>query len=398
MKQIIFLLLLCFTIKANAITGINFSAGSANIIGNVSATSLEGNGSNLVPIYGDHGGDNLGNHVANSNLSMAGFDITTSSKINSIALVGVGSGITGRSLAAIVSTIGVNSVCTDNIPNGTISTSTYLEAESISKTNLSTVIAFSTVTGKIKLLNSTCFNSLDGSKLIGISSVAINTGYPGGFSIGTYPIDVTGYAAKLCADNFIGGPAGRILYQIAVSSTGLVAVGTGGFILKGNSGGAPSWFNATDSNTASTVVKRDSSGGFTSGIITASGFAFGGPTQTSGYSPVSGSSTSMVTLPLTGTHQLASSITKTLTGGRVVFMGGSAQVTSTSGTPTVVAMLEYAGSQIAISSHTFTGNAIIPFYFFSNNSPSGSATVSLNFVVSGGSAELHSYSWKIRED
>jgi len=40
-------------------------------------------------------------------------------------------------------------------------------------------------------------------------------------------------------------------------------------LLQGNGAAAPSWIQATNSNTASTIVKRDSSGNFSAGTITA---------------------------------------------------------------------------------------------------------------------------------
>lgn len=51
-----------------------------------------------------------------------------------------------------------------------------------------------------------------------------------------------------------------------VTSTG---AGTSGYLLQGNGSAAPSWIQATNSNTASTIVKRDGSGNFSAGTITA---------------------------------------------------------------------------------------------------------------------------------
>ena len=45
--------------------------------------------------------------------------------------------------------------------------------------------------------------------------------------------------------------------------------GTSGYVLQSAGSGAPTWINATNSNTASTIVKRDASGNFSAGTITA---------------------------------------------------------------------------------------------------------------------------------
>ena len=47
------------------------------------------------------------------------------------------------------------------------------------------------------------------------------------------------------------------------------AAGTSGYLLQGNGSAAPSWIQATNANTASTIVKRDGSGNFSAGTITA---------------------------------------------------------------------------------------------------------------------------------
>ena len=49
------------------------------------------------------------------------------------------------------------------------------------------------------------------------------------------------------------------------------SVGTSGYVLQSNGSGAPTWINATSSNTASTVVKRNSSKGFEAGAVNLSG-------------------------------------------------------------------------------------------------------------------------------
>lgn len=62
---------------------------------------------------------------------------------------------------------------------------------------------------------------------------------------------------------------GGVIYGSSTSAYGCTAAGTSGYLLQSNGTSAPSWINATNSNTASTIVKRDSSGNFSAGTITA---------------------------------------------------------------------------------------------------------------------------------
>lgn len=62
---------------------------------------------------------------------------------------------------------------------------------------------------------------------------------------------------------------GGIIYGSSTTAYGCTAAGTSGYLLQSNGTSAPSWINATNTNTASTIVKRDSSGNFSAGTITA---------------------------------------------------------------------------------------------------------------------------------
>lgn len=62
---------------------------------------------------------------------------------------------------------------------------------------------------------------------------------------------------------------GGILYASASTTLANTAAGTSGYLLQSGGTGAPSWINATNANTASTIVKRDASGNFSAGTITA---------------------------------------------------------------------------------------------------------------------------------
>lgn len=60
-----------------------------------------------------------------------------------------------------------------------------------------------------------------------------------------------------------------VLYASAGTTLANTTAGTAGYLLQGNGAAAPSWIQATNNNTASTIVKRDSSGNFSAGTITA---------------------------------------------------------------------------------------------------------------------------------
>jgi hypothetical protein len=61
-----------------------------------------------------------------------------------------------------------------------------------------------------------------------------------------------------------------VAYYSTTTNLTSTSAGTSGYLLQGNGSAAPSWIQATNSNTVSTVVKRDSSGNFSAGTITAS--------------------------------------------------------------------------------------------------------------------------------
>lgn len=60
-----------------------------------------------------------------------------------------------------------------------------------------------------------------------------------------------------------------IIYASTTQAYASTSAGTAGYLLQSNASSAPTWIQATNSNTASTIVKRDSSGGFSAGTITA---------------------------------------------------------------------------------------------------------------------------------
>jgi len=63
---------------------------------------------------------------------------------------------------------------------------------------------------------------------------------------------------------------GGIIYASSANAYASSATGTAGQLLQSGGTGNPSWITATNENIANTVVKRDSSGNFAAGTITAS--------------------------------------------------------------------------------------------------------------------------------
>lgn len=60
-----------------------------------------------------------------------------------------------------------------------------------------------------------------------------------------------------------------VLYASASTTLTNTAAGTAGYLLQSNATSAPSWIQATNTNTGNTIVKRDASGNFSAGTITA---------------------------------------------------------------------------------------------------------------------------------
>ena len=61
-----------------------------------------------------------------------------------------------------------------------------------------------------------------------------------------------------------------LIYASATTTLAQISTGTSGYVLQsGGSSNAPSWIQATNANTANTIIKRDASGNFSAGTITA---------------------------------------------------------------------------------------------------------------------------------
>lgn len=129
-----------------------------------------------------------------------------------------------------------------------------VECESVDLTASSALMA-GKLAKAIKLttsLSTTAQQTFDGSAdtTIGVSGV-LGVGN-GGTGISTTPT--------------VGG----VVYGATTSTYGFTSAGTSGYLLQSNGSNAPTWINATNANTASSIVKRDASGNFKAGTITAS--------------------------------------------------------------------------------------------------------------------------------
>ncbi|MEI7529792.1 MAG: hypothetical protein WCK76_12715, partial [Elusimicrobiota bacterium] len=162
------------------------------------------------------------------------------------------------------------SIVSADITDYTIDTNDLKDASVRLGKLASDITALDVGTGRIKGLTGTYFNSLDGSSLIKISSVAINTVYPSAVRAGSYAISITGNAATATtATSLKGGLIGQVPYQSAANTTAMLAAGDAGDVLTAAGAAAPVWTEATAANTASSIVKRDATGSFTAGTITA---------------------------------------------------------------------------------------------------------------------------------
>ena len=83
---------------------------------------------------------------------------------------------------------------------------------------------------------------------------------------GSLRVTDTTYTTNL---NLSGATAWGVIYADNDKNIINTNAGTAGYLLQGSGAAAPSWIQATNSNIASTIVKRDSSGNFSAGTITA---------------------------------------------------------------------------------------------------------------------------------
>ena len=96
------------------------------------------------------------------------------------------------------------------------------------------------------------------------SGAAYATSSNGALTFGTLPIAQGGTGTSTAPTQW------GIIYASSTTAYASTEAGTAGYLLQSNATSAPSWIQATDANTGSTIVKRDASGNFSAGTITAS--------------------------------------------------------------------------------------------------------------------------------
>jgi len=228
--------------------------------------------------------------------------------------------------------------------------------------NASTVTTNANLTGDVTSVgNATTITSLPDSKLATIAtalkvsnsattatsantaSAIVARDASGNFTAGTITSALTGTATK--ATNIVGGLGGSIPYQTAVDTTALLANGTAGQVV--TSAGttlAPTWTTATDANTASAIVKRDASGNFTAGTVTATNAVLTGYLQRT--APVSTAINLTVTATTTWVICTAVAVLTlgAATAGREILVKNTTAATVTSASANVVPLVGGAAS------------------------------------------------------
>lgn len=182
---------------------------------------------------------------------------------------------------------------------------------------------------------------------------------------------------------------GGVIYASSTSTYASTAVGSSGQLLQSAGTGKPSWITATNSNTASTVVKRDSSGNFSAGTITANLTGTASKVNITSTNPSSGTTYRIPFMSSTGsqsllsndgigywTHEgttsavgtgelkLGNNIASGTAGNKrgMIYMYGQSSgyteiIPSNNTTSNVQVYLPSSGGTIALTSSNITGNA-----------------------------------------
>ena len=134
-------------------------------------------------------------------------------------------------------------------------------ATTVSLRAITNLTSAGTVTSNTNLITANTLNNWTGSSNI-TTLGTISTGTWSGSTIGV---------TKGGTGTTTAPVAGGIIYGGSATAYACLSPTTAGYLLQTNgSGNAPSWVQATNSNTANTVVKRDANGNFSAGTITAS--------------------------------------------------------------------------------------------------------------------------------
>lgn len=124
---------------------------------------------------------------------------------------------------------------------------------------ITNITSAGTITSNTNLITANTLNNWKGtSNIVTVGTISSGTWQGTSIKVGYGGTGTTTAPTK-----------GGVIYASSTSAYASTAAGTSGYLLQSGGGNAPSWINATNSNTASTIVKRDSSGNFSAGTITA---------------------------------------------------------------------------------------------------------------------------------
>ena len=251
----------------------------------------------------------------------------------------LGIGVTNSSLTS-VGTLGSLSVGNVN-STGIVTASTFVGALTGTATSTTNI---PNLTGDITSVN----------KATTLATVNSNVGtFGSGGSIPTITVNAKGLITGVTTTAV--NPANDGTLTLAVSGTGL----SGSASFTANQSGASSFTvtsNATNANTASTIVARDASGNFSAGTITAS--LTGTATSTTNIPNLTGAITSNNTTTSLGSFtsaQLATALTDETGSGANVFATSPTLVTPVLGAATATSIVVGSGVTINASGINVTG-------------------------------------------
>jgi len=305
-------------------TGLNESPAYTFNIANTTVSANTYGSASAVPVFAVNAQGQL-TSVTNTNIAISGSAVSgaISGQAGSVAnALTLGTYLTGTSYnggTAVTATVDATSANTASKvvardASGDFAAGTITATLSGNATNVSGTVAFANggtgETTRQAAMDALAGATTSGQYLRGNGSDVVMSAIQVA-DVPTLNQSTTGNATTATtANNLAGGSAGTIPYQSAAGTTAMLAIGSSGQVLQSNGASAPSWVaataaanngtltlavsgtglsgsqtftanqagnatftvtsNATNANTASTIVARDGSGNFSAGTITAS--------------------------------------------------------------------------------------------------------------------------------
>jgi len=305
-------------------TGLNESPAYTFNIANTTVSANTYGSASAVPVFAVNAQGQL-TSVTNTNIAISGSAVSgaISGQAGSVAnALTLGTYLTGTSYnggTAVTATVDATSANTASKvvardASGDFAAGTITATLSGNATNVSGTVAFANggtgETTRQAAMDALAGATTSGQYLRGNGSDVVMSAIQVA-DVPTLNQSTTGNATTATtATNLAGGSAGTIPYQSAAGTTAMLAIGSSGQVLQSNGASAPSWVaataaanngtltlavsgtglsgsqtftanqagnatftvtsNATNANTASTIVARDGSGNFSAGTITAS--------------------------------------------------------------------------------------------------------------------------------